>query len=420
MKNSFSNSIKSRASSAQPRRVETPINMQKREKLKQLLIEKILKKLNVAANSNHKSYVEKEVAAFIQKEKLTEEGLKELEEMIKKNLLVMNSKEEMKNKYSPQSKVEEINPHENFNNIIKQNNNQIETDDNKSVQSNTSQFSKKLSAFEGIRYEEITNFELRKLLQDHKRPMQTQKLNLENEDEWTAITKYKTQKLEEIEKQNKILERKKKLQQREIYNSQIKEKEAQKQQSELIEKKHHRVIMDNLNKLNEAEKKRAEEESEKKRLEKEIREKQIQEKVDRKLNDFSTGRNYDKELIENIFNKNEIENKKELNKQAEAKQNLQRMLKDNEEFKKRQTESLRKEKENDIKAMEEYSKILEKQEQDRIGYFKKCGSKQLAAMNRMAENVIKKENERAKELEGNIMKYQIEKDIRYVYYILQL
>jgi hypothetical protein len=422
MKNSFSNSMKSRASSAQPRKIETPVNMQKREKLKQLLTEKILKKFNLTSNSKLKIYVEKEIAVFIQKEKLTEEGLKELEEKIRINLNEKNLNEEIKNRYSQQNNAEEIRASEilNENYIPQQNNKQIETDDNKSIHSINTQFSKELSAFDGIKYQDITDFNLRKLLQNQKKPMRVQKINSENEDEWAAVTKYKAQKLEEIEKQSKLSERKKKIEQREIYNSQIKEKENQKQKSQLYEVKNHRILIDNLNKLNNGEKKRAEEELEKKRLEKEIREKQIQEKVERKLNDFSSNRNFDKQLIESILNKNEIENKKELNKQEEAKKNLQRMLKDNEEFKRKQTESQKKEKEEDIKAMEEYSKILEKQEQDRIAYFKKCETRQLAAINRMAENVVKKENEKAKVSEENVKKYQIEKDKRYLYFLLQL
>lgn len=415
MKNSFSNTMKLRASSAQPRKIETPVNMQKREKLKQLLTEKILKKFNLTSNSKLKIYVEKEVALFTQKEKLTEEGLKELEERIRINLNDKNLTEEIKNRYSQQSNAEEIKASEIFNEnyLPQQNSKQIETDDNNSIHSINSQFSKQSSIFDVIKYEKINDFNLRKLLQNQKKPTLVQKINSENEDDWAAITKYKAQKLEESEKQNKILERKKKIEQREIYNSQIKEKENQKQQSQVDEVKNHRILVDNLNKLNYAEKKRVEEELEKKRLEKEIREKQIQEKVEKKLNDFSSSRNFDKQLIENIQIKNEIEKKKEREKQSEAKKNLQRMLKDNEEFKRKQSESQKKEKEEDIKAMEEYSKILEKQEQDRIAYFKKCETRQLAAINRMAENVVKKENEKVKVLEENVKIYQIEKDKKY-------
>ena len=46
----------------------TPINLQKREKLKNLLIQKIMKKFNLL----NQSLIEKEITLFVQNENLTE------------------------------------------------------------------------------------------------------------------------------------------------------------------------------------------------------------------------------------------------------------------------------------------------------------------------------------------------------------
>jgi hypothetical protein len=88
------------------------------------------------------------------------------------------------------------------------------------------------------------------------------------------------------------------------------------------------------------------------------------------------------------------------------------MLRENEEFKRRQQEEQMKERSEDIKSMEEYTKLLDKQEQDRADYFKKCESRQLEAMSKMAETVIKKQDEKAKADEMKMLKYQEEKEKR--------
>jgi hypothetical protein len=87
-------------------------------------------------------------------------------------------------------------------------------------------------------------------------------------------------------------------------------------------------------------------------------------------------------------------------------------LEENEEFKKRQIEKDLKERELDKKYMEDYSKILDKQEREREEYFKKCNNKQKLFMDRMANTVIKEQEYNLKEEENKIKKYQDEKNKR--------
>jgi len=69
----------------------------------------------------------------------------------------------------------------------------------------------------------------------------------------------------------------------------------------------------------------------------------------------------------------EIEREKQTmnKKKMDEKEGLQKTLKDNELNKIKQLEALRKERADDIKSTEDYTKILDKQENDRIEYFKK-------------------------------------------------
>jgi hypothetical protein len=112
------------------------------------------------------------------------------------------------------------------------------------------------------------------------------------------------------------------------------------------------------------------------------------------------------------LNENEQEKINEQNRRIEAKESLKKMLQDNEKFKIKQKEEATKEREQDIRFMEEYTRILEKQEQDRIEYFKKCDNRQKEAMSRMAETVVKQKDLKAKEDEEKMRNYQMEKEKR--------
>ncbi len=102
----------------------------------------------------------------------------------------------------------------------------------------------------------------------------------------------------------------------------------------------------------------------------------------------------------------------EKEKKLKAKEELIRTLEENEEFKRRQIEKDLKERELDKKYMEDYSKILDKQEKEREEYFKRCSSKQKVFMDRMANTVIKEKEINLKEEENKIKKYQDEKNKR--------
>jgi hypothetical protein len=62
--------------------------------------------------------------------------------------------------------------------------------------------------------------------------------------------------------------------------------------------------------------------------------------------------------------------------------------------------------------MEDYTRILDKQEQDRVDYFKSIEERQKKHMSRMVENVIKKQDEELQEEERKIKKYVDDKNKR--------
>lgn len=82
----------------------------------------------------------------------------------------------------------------------------------------------------------------------------------------------------------------------------------------------------------------------------------------------------------------------------------------------RQKEIAVKEKESsrleDVRAQKEYTRMLDKQEQDRANEFKAREQRAQEFMNKMADTVIRKMDDKAKEEEDKIKRYEMEKELR--------
>jgi hypothetical protein len=110
------NSIKNRPNSAHSKVTSTTIQLQKREKLKSLLIEKFVKKFSA---KEYEYLIEAEIADFITKEKLTEIDLTNFENHLAILINRYNSKKYLKNNfdnYKNVSEVEKKNAPKNFSN----------------------------------------------------------------------------------------------------------------------------------------------------------------------------------------------------------------------------------------------------------------------------------------------------------------
>jgi hypothetical protein len=276
-----------RPSSACP----TSINIQKREKLKKLLIEKFTKKFHVS----EAKLIENEVSVFIQKSNLTENDLKSFEGKLKNMIEGLNEKDKIK-KQLEQVNAENANklpPNEVKNNNYFQKHKDKDNDDTKSVCSRMSDISNSVynKNAPGLKYEEITNFELRKLLQSERKPVVREQAS--NEDEWTAIAKNKKQLWEDAKKGTKEIEKINKIKTRETYDSQIKEKEQKKQVDQKTDFHYHKDLMCHVDKLTFEERKKLQEMKDKRMNERQLRDMQIQDNISRKKNDFLSNREFD-------------------------------------------------------------------------------------------------------------------------------
>jgi hypothetical protein len=101
-----------------------------------------------------------------------------------------------------------------------------------------------------------------------------------------------------------------------------------------------------------------------------------------------------------------------MKKKMEEKLALQKTLKDNELNKLKQLEMLKKEREDDIRAAEEHGKILEKQENERMEYFRKIERNAHGYMTKAVDDCLKEIDMKNKEEEEKIRQFHSEKERR--------
>ncbi len=88
------------------------------------------------------------------------------------------------------------------------------------------------------------------------------------------------------------------------------------------------------------------------------------------------------------------------------------MLTENEKNKAKTLAEKERERLEDIRAQEEYARILDKQEHDRLNEVKAREQRAQDFMNRMADTVIKNMDNRARDEEEKIRRYEAEKELR--------
>lgn len=88
------------------------------------------------------------------------------------------------------------------------------------------------------------------------------------------------------------------------------------------------------------------------------------------------------------------------------------MLLENDKQKAKSNAEKEVERQQDVRAQNEYARMLEKQEQDRLNEIKAREQRAQDFMNRMADTVIKNMDERSKQEEEKIRRYEMEKEMR--------
>lgn len=378
-------------------RQENTINKSKRENLKKILIDKFKSKYGTKANDD---IITKEVTQFLLKDKLNDNDFKNLDKSIEMKLTQYSSKNKLKSNLK--SKIS------NQNDLSKQTSNNNEDELNNSNMSGASN----LSEFDEKDPQAKRNQEtVRKFVKN-----QSQCTNNANNldpnfdfsaypDEWTAIAEYNK---EEYEKQ-KIIDKQK---EREVKNRtktdldfQVKQKIKKNYEQSLKEKESDLIMLKHLDKIDEMERKKAIELKNRILKEKESRDVQIKDAYVRKRIETLKNKKYERELIEHLNKEIEREKQIALEKKMNEKKALEKTLKDNELHKKIVQQQKIKEREDDIKAMEDNDKVKEKQELERVMYFKNIERNSNNFMTQAVQTVLKEQAEKDKEEQEKRDKY---------------
>ena len=438
---------------------DTLINNQKRQKLKNALMDRFQRIFGANANFNIINY---EVENFLSQTNLTENDLRILEANLRKKLnipfesktnrnksLNPNNNKTKKNRYNNTNKLrtQQKNLSNNINLTVNNNNttnkifnpfsntsNNI-VNDNESKNSNTiilPSIGKKKRGFwdacdpnesrmsggsdidnfnevrlgDKLREQEMKDFE--KIAENKEFQKKKKKNQIDYSkyaDERDAINMYNKKMFEEQKRLEKIKDYQVKQRVKKELDNQIKQKIKKEYEQKLKDDEFNLMEKKHLQKIEELEKQKAEAVKALVIKEKEERDKQLKDQYIRKRIDILKNKKYERELVEQ--NKKDIlEDKKAAKEKKEAeKRAMEQTIKDNELRKKILEEQAKKEKEDDIQIMKDHAAVEERKENERRAYFNRIERNANSFMDSAINTVLREQREKEMEEEEQLRKY---------------
>ena len=389
------------------------MNLQKREKLKTLLITKFMQKYGI---KHPEQYLENEINKFLQGEKLNNTDLQKLDAKIHRILLenkgFSNLKETINSSLSqnniPYQNNESIYPNnQNPNiNLTEGNINQNYSKSNADVLSYN-----KYPKFKNPR-EELAWLEAEEAKYSKKVFNEVKKDNNINnksneyppqidfstfDDEWAALAEYNRRMYLQDIKEEKIKDHELKKRTKDELDVQVKEKLKREYENELRNLEYAKIMKEHLKDLEEIEKKKAEDLKQQRLREQQNRIAQMRDEYTRKRIEELKNKKWERNLVKHY--QEEIEDEKKAEKERKEKEYKAYLdtKKENESNEKIKLEQLKKEKEDDIKFIEENNKIEEKKELERKLYFKRIERNSNNFMTGVAkealDNMVKEEKD---------------------------
>jgi len=405
---------------ANPR--ERLINLQKREKLKNLLITKFMQKYGI---KNPKIFLEQEITKFVQNEKLNDADLQRLDSKIHKLLLQNKSKNNLRdtlnqnlNYQNANFQNEEsiypnnLNPNQNINPNLNIQNNQNE---NISNNNNLKTKKKKYKSPD----EELAELEAEEAAYNQKINMKYLDENYPNGridfsecggDEWAALADYNRKQYLIDQKEEKLKDHENKMRTKDELDAQIKDKIKREYEEELKDKEYDKMMKEHQKKLDLIEQKKQEELHQQRLREQENRKAQVKDERTRKRIEELKNKKFERNLVKHYQEEIEAEKKAALDKKKKEHDALIQTLKDNELNKIRKAEALKKEKEEDLKFCEENNKVEERKELERKLYFKRIERNANNFMTGVAKEALDKMKKEAEEEELKTNYYTQEKN----------
>jgi hypothetical protein len=396
---------------------DTLMNNQRRDKLKHTLIDRFMQSFGEIAV---KPIIEKEVSTFLKRDKLNDYDLQQLEKTIQGKLSVKKKKKDLRKNLS--------NPNNDRNQTYQGNNINVEEvklpDINQSrVQNKNLCSCERLNQSRMSGASDLDKFDDRNL-GDQMRDEEMkdfQKLNLgvkekENDkidfdfskyaDEWDAINMYNKKKFEEDKKREKIKDHEMKLRTKNDLDNQIKQKIKREYEEKLKSLEYDALVDKHLKHLDELEAKKREEIRKRVLKEKEMRDKQLREQYVKKRIDFLKNKKYERALVKENQQQIKDEIKANLERKKAEKLAMEKTIEDNLLRRKILAEEEKKEREDDIRIMEDALALDIKKENERKEYFQKIERNANVFSGKAIETVLKAQKEKMRMEEEKLKEYE--------------
>ena len=405
---------------------EKLLNLQKRQKLKDLLITKFMLKYGI---KNADEILDEEISKFLQGERLTDQDLKRLDVKIKRLLKEKASKDRLKQKLTQSLQgmtSDDILPKINNRNTIDTNTisnmNQkpkilntepsINTLGQKDVSSSLYNPMKTLNNRRRFKKpeEELAELEAELEKEEIDNKKNFKRLDFTEEgDEWSAIAKYNRKLYEEQIKMEKMKDEELKRRNKADLDLQIKQRLKQEYENELKDKEYDKIMKEHQKEMDEIDRKK--QESIKKQIlkEKESRDEQMRQNYIKKRIEILKEKKFEKNLVKYIQEGIEKEKQDAIDKKKKENEALLRAIKENDLKIKMKKEKEKRDKEEEIKMGEERMKMQMKEDLQREKYYesiKKNGMK----MSSKADELLKRLRQEQEEEDKRIQHYYDEKN----------
>ena len=435
---------------------ERLMNTQKRQKLRDLLIDRFAQKYNLGKN---RILIEGEITRFLQQEKLNDVDLQRLDARIKRLITQDITKKQLKKtltenlNYNQPINEHDINNQNNLNispeeeNIYPTNYQPSMTpslnqaNNKANIRSNSQQANNTLRPLSSQTYipqqklnlykdrtsyqkpeEELAQLEA-ELKAEEERELQEKgyyhpinyKYQLKKIDfkkygnEWAAMAAYDKKLYEQQLLDERIRTTQQKKRTKYDLDEQVKEKIKKEYEDELKEKEYDKIFKEHQKELDKIEKEKEKKIKEQYLREKESRQAQLKDNYVRRRIDELKERKFDKKVIRTILT--EMENEKKQNAEQKRKRNfeLNKALKENEENRKNLKLIQEKQREEDLQFLEKQKKMDIRKEQQREYLLNKIKNKFNNAYSQEAENKVKQIQIDQEEEDKKMIHYMNEK-----------
>ena len=400
---------------------ERLLNLQKRQKLKDLLITKFMQKYGI---KNADEILEEEIGKFLQGEKLNDQDLRRLDNKIRNLLKEKATKERLKEKLTQSlqgipSNTKDILPKIDSNNIeentispkiINPQPRILNTEPCNTLQPKNlscSSYNPK-KTFNSRRIykkpeEELAELEAEFAKDEKEKEKNFKRLDFsEDGDEWSAIAKYNRKLYEDQIKYEKMKDEELKKRNKADLDLQIRQRLKQEYENELKEKEYDKIMEEHQREMDELERKKQDAIKKQVMREKESRDEQMRQNYIKKRIEILKEKKFEKSLVKSIKEGIEKEKQDAIERKKKENEALLRAIKENELKIIKKKEKEKKDKEEEIKMGEERMKMQMKEDLARQKYYeaiKNNGNKSSLKSVEVLEKLRKQQEEEDKRIQ---------------------